>query len=108
MRQLLLLDWILITALGWLVIGLIGVSFPRKLTLISRVLCWDDKYIFIEHRMETASGTAAIAVVQGAFVARGTVVPPSDILAAVGASIDSPPMPEAVAAWRGQPLSAAA
>jgi formate hydrogenlyase subunit 3/multisubunit Na+/H+ antiporter MnhD subunit len=37
-RQLLLLDWILITALGWLVIGLIGVSFPRKLTLISRVL----------------------------------------------------------------------
>ena len=38
MRQLLLLDWILITALGWLVIGLIGVSFPRKLTLISRVL----------------------------------------------------------------------
>lgn len=38
MRQLLLLDWILITALGWLAIGLVGVAFPRKLTLISRVL----------------------------------------------------------------------
>ncbi len=38
MRQLLLLDWVLITALGWLAIGLVGVSFPRRLTLISRVL----------------------------------------------------------------------
>jgi len=37
-RQLLLLDWVLITALGWLAIGLVGVSFPRRLTLISRVL----------------------------------------------------------------------
>ena len=38
MRQLLLIDWVLITALGWLVIGLIGVILPRNFTLISRVL----------------------------------------------------------------------
>ena len=96
------------------VLGAANIRFRRSLkpfqsfTLVSRVLCWDEKYIFIEHRMETASGTAALAVVQGAFVARGAVVPPSEILAAVGASGDSPPMPEAVAAWRGQPLSVAA
>lgn len=95
------------------VLGAANIRFRRSLrpfqrfTLVSRVLCWDEKYIFIEHRMETASGTAALAVVQGAFVARGRVVPPSDVLAAVGAAAQSPPMPEAVAAWRGQPLTAA-
>ncbi len=58
--------------------------------------------------METASGTAALAVVQGAFVKRGCVVPPSEVMAAVGASPLSPPMPDAVAAWRSQILTAAA
>jgi hydrogenase-4 component B len=38
MHQVLLIDWVLITALGWLVIGLIGVLFPRNFVLISRVL----------------------------------------------------------------------
>lgn len=96
------------------VLGAANIRFRRSLkpfqrfTLVSRVLCWDDKYIFMEHRMETASGTAALAVVQGAFVTRGAVVPPLEVLAALGVDCPSPPMPEAVAAWRGQPLSAAA
>ena len=38
MRQLLLIDWTLITALGWLAIGIVGIVFPRKFFLISRVL----------------------------------------------------------------------
>ena len=32
------LDWIVIAALFWLFIGLVGVAFPRSFTLISRVL----------------------------------------------------------------------
>ena len=94
------------------VIGAANVRFRRPLRpfqhfeLVSRVLCWDDKYIFIEHRVETASGTAALAVVQGAFVARGAVVPPADVLAAVGEAAESPPMPDFVAAWRERPMAA--
>ena len=38
MSQWLLIDWILICALGWLLIGVVGVFFPRRFTLISRVL----------------------------------------------------------------------
>lgn len=38
MAQWLLIDWVLLTALGWLLIGIVGVFFPRKFTLISRVL----------------------------------------------------------------------
>lgn len=38
MSQWLLIDWVLLTALGWLLIGVVGVFFPRNFTLISRVL----------------------------------------------------------------------
>ena len=38
MYELLLVDWILISALAWLLIGIIGAVFPRNFTLISRVL----------------------------------------------------------------------
>lgn len=96
------------------VIGAANVRFRRSLrpfqrfTLVSRVLCWDEKYVFMEHRMETAEGTAAVAVMQGAFIHRGTVVPPATVLGALGSAVESPPMPDFVAAWREQPLPAAA
>ncbi|BAI71910.1 hypothetical protein AZL_012720 [Azospirillum sp. B510] len=80
----------------------------QRFTLVSRVLCWDDKYIFIEHRMETRGGLAALAVVQGAFVGTTGVVAPAEVLAALGAATASPPIPDAVAALRGQGLSATA
>jgi len=38
MGQWLLIDWVLLTALGWLLIGVAGVFFPRNFRLISRVL----------------------------------------------------------------------
>ncbi|MEI7430417.1 MAG: hydrogenase 4 subunit B [Betaproteobacteria bacterium] len=38
MREILLLDWILTVAAGWLVIGLTGAAFPHRFRLISRVL----------------------------------------------------------------------
>jgi formate hydrogenlyase subunit 3/multisubunit Na+/H+ antiporter MnhD subunit len=38
MREFLLIDWVLSTALVWLLIGLIGVLFQHNFTLISRVL----------------------------------------------------------------------
>jgi hydrogenase-4 component B len=38
MPDLMLLDWILAIALGWLAIGTVGLAFPRRFRLISRVL----------------------------------------------------------------------
>lgn len=96
------------------VIGAANVRFRRSLrplqrfSLVSRVLCWDEKYLFIEHRIEADGTLAALAVVQGAFVARGAVVPPAEIMRAMGGDPQSPPMPDFVAAWRGQPLPSAA
>lgn len=93
------------------VLGAATVRFRRPLRpfqrfeLVSRVLCWDEKWLYLEHRLELAGVTAAVAVVQGAFLApgRGTV-PPSEIAGAVGSAAASPPMPDFVAGWRPQTL----
>ena len=38
MNELSLIDWVMLCPLAWIVIGLIGIAFPRNFTLISRVL----------------------------------------------------------------------
>lgn len=92
------------------VLGASTIRFRRPLRpfqrfeVVTRVLCWDERWVYIEHRIESATGTAAVAVMQGAFLAKGRVIPPADVLTALGAPATSPPMPEHVAAWRPQTL----
>lgn len=93
------------------VLGASTIRFRRPLApfqayvLRSRVLCWDERWLYLEQRIETKSGEmAASAVVQGAFIHKGAIIPPAEILAALGETRTSPPPPEHVAAWRPQYL----
>lgn len=92
------------------VLGASMVRFRRPLKpfqryeLTSRVLCWDDRWFFIEQRAETPEGTAAVAVMQGAFLTKGGIIAPARMLAEAGMPHESPPMPDFVAAWRPQSL----
>lgn len=73
----------------------------ERFVLRTRLLCWDGKWLFIEHRVETPDGDLVChAVVKGLFLSRGrTSVPPSEILGVLGKAAVSPPMPAGVAAW---------
>lgn len=89
------------------VLGATSVRFRRSLgpfrryRLRSRLLCWDEKWLYIEHLVETPDGGLACrAVVKGLFRARGGNVSPAELLAAAGVPrLPSPPMPASVAAW---------
>lgn len=89
------------------VLGGASVRYRRPLgpfetfVLRTRVLCWDAKWLFIEHRVEKPDGHLAChAVVKGLFLAPGGArIPPSEILAVLGQDLVSPPMPAGVAAW---------
>jgi len=93
------------------VLGASTVRFRRPLApfqpfrLVSRVLCWDERWLYLEHRLETLAGEmAASAVMQGAFLERGAILPPAQVLAALGDARPSPPKPERVSAWQPQTL----
>lgn len=71
----------------------------QRFTLATRLLSWDDKWLYIEHRVETAGGLAAVAVVKGLFLGPGGPVPTADILAAHGPVPPTAP-PAWATAWR--------
>ncbi len=87
------------------VLGAAVVRFRRPLrpfqalALTSRVLGWDEKWLYIEHRIEAGGTLACQAVVRAAFVAPHGLVPPARLAALLGHSAPSPELPPWVASW---------
>lgn len=74
--------------------------------LETQIMCWDDKWFYIQQRFIIRSGekagvTAAVALLKGAFYSRKTkdTVPSSHLLRAVGADLNSPRFPDYIAQW---------
>ncbi|MEA2238858.1 MAG: hypothetical protein QOC81_3582 [Thermoanaerobaculia bacterium] len=94
---------------GWR--PLVGATFIRyrrsllpfeRFTVRSRILCWDEKWIYFEHILERRGEIAAQAYVRGLLRGPSGNVRPSDLLALAGREgLPSPPMPEAIEKWRG-------
>ena len=74
----------------------------ERFTVRSRILCWDEKWIYFEHIVEKASGElAASANSRGVLRGREGNVKPEALLEVAGATdLVSPPMPAHVAKWR--------
>jgi len=80
--------------------------FPRSLKpfqryrLKTRVLCWDERWIFLEQRFETLAGTlAALGIVKAIITAEQRTMRPKEALKIMGMLRRSPQMPPAVKAW---------
>lgn len=95
------------------VLGATNIRYRRPLKpfetfeVITRPLCWDDKSIYLEQRIEAGGKVAAMAVMQGVFIDRRGRVPPRRIMEILGVDLDSPTEPEFVRAWRENELPAA-
>lgn len=75
--------------------------------LETRVLCWDEKWIFMEQRFVIAKGekqgaVAAIAILKGSFFdkRKGELLPTADLLHALGWDQPSPPQPLHIQKWQ--------
>lgn len=72
----------------------------QRFRLHTRLLCWDEKWFFLEHRIETAKGVAAIALVKGIFVGAQGPVPATDVVRMIGFAGNPPETPAWVQSWR--------
>lgn len=70
-----------------------------RFDLVTRLLTWDDKYVYLEQVFERDGELCAHAYVKGVFLARGVRVPNTELLQAIGYSGEAPPMPEALQHW---------
>jgi len=87
------------------VVGSAKVNFKRSINvfetfeLTTRVIGWDDKWLYMEHRMERDGRVAAQAFIKGVFLGPDGKVATDELVAAIGHDGPSPALdPEMVAA----------
>ena len=71
----------------------------QRYSLHSRVVCWDDRFIYLEQRFQAGGKLAASAIVKAAVRCNGRTLRPQELLDAIGQARRSPAMPPAIKAW---------
>jgi acyl-CoA thioesterase FadM len=72
----------------------------QKYELQTRMVGWNQKWFFAEHRFRVGERVHAVLLVRYLFVDRdGGKLPPAEVMALVGWSGPSPPLPEFAQLW---------
>jgi acyl-CoA thioesterase FadM len=86
-------------------VGAVWMTYRRSLplfgrfTLTSHMVCWDERWFYIEQTFTGDAGLAAVGWVKGALRSPEGSVEPQKVLDLVSPGAVSPPLPEAIAAW---------
>jgi acyl-CoA thioesterase FadM len=86
-------------------VGAVWITYRRSLplfasfTIASRMVCWDDRWFYIEQTFTGSKGLAAVGWVKGVLRDAKGNVDPQTVIEGVTPGLFSPPMPEAIAAW---------
>ncbi len=65
----------------------------QRFELHTRLLGWDDKWTFMEHRFVSAGRVAGVVLMRGTFIGPNGPVKPAVFSAALGVAPQSPPLP---------------
>jgi acyl-CoA thioesterase FadM len=78
-----------------------GLRPLERFTVSTRILCWDDKWFYIDQRMESERGVAAIVLTKGLVrdTGRAQTVRPGEILRSLGAAQETCSLTPEVAQW---------
>jgi acyl-CoA thioesterase FadM len=77
----------------------------ERFVVRTRVICWDEKWLYFRHVIERRGEVCALAYVRGLLRGKEGNVSPAQILELAGKpGMQSPPMPDDVARWIGAEL----
>lgn len=65
----------------------------------TRMLGWDDKWVFLEHRFVREARVAGVVVMRGLFRSSKGTVSPRELVREMGLAEQSPDLPQWLAAW---------
>lgn len=75
------------------------ITIFQKLELRTRIVGWDDKFFYFEQAFWRGGECCAHAAVRTAITSGHGIVPPGEVVAALGEDTESPGLPEWIAAW---------
>ncbi len=70
-----------------------------RLEMHSRCIGWDQRFLYMEQSMWKAGECTSHMLLRSAVTSKAGIVPPSEVLVAMGAEQDSPSLPRWVQAW---------
>jgi len=71
----------------------------QKFDIVTRIVTWDDKYLYMEQRFESPGTLHAVSLARAAFVCRRELVPPAMVACLAGYRGEAPPRPDIVEGW---------
>lgn len=71
----------------------------QKFTMISRVIGWDARFVYMEQSMWRGGECCNQMLIRSAVTGPNGIVPPAEVMAALGSDPESPPLPDWVQAW---------
>ena len=86
-------------------VGAAWMTYRRSLplfasfTLSSRLMCWDDRWFYMEQVFTGREGLAAVGWVKGVLRGPSGNIDPQQVIEEVAPGVNSPPIPEAIAVW---------
>ncbi|HEX8810861.1 MAG TPA: thioesterase family protein [Terracidiphilus sp.] len=98
LRALLRARWMPLVGAAWVTYRR-SLRLWAKYTLETRLVCWDERWFYIEQTFTGGQGLAAVGWVKGALRAPDGVVAPQKVLEGIEPGIESPVMPDTIAAW---------
>lgn len=87
------------------VVGAVWMTYRRSLPLFARfelatrLVCWDDRWFYMEQTFTGKSGLVALGWVKGALLDGGVTVSPQRVMELVEPGIVSPELPETIQIW---------
>lgn len=72
----------------------------QRINLTTRLICWDEKFLYIEHRIAAGEVLSCLVMVRAAFVGKTGVIPPVQLAATLGFTESAPELPAWAGAWR--------
>ena len=76
-----------------------SLEFMERFTLTSRLVCWDERWFYLEQTFAGRERLAAVGWVKGLLRGPEGNVEPQKVLERIAPRMVSPPIPEAIAAW---------
>jgi acyl-CoA thioesterase FadM len=70
-----------------------------RVTIRTRCVGWDRRFLYMEQGMWKGDECTSHQLVRSAVTSKAGIVPPADVVAAMGLAAESPPLPDWIAAW---------
>ena len=75
------------------------VTVFQKLTQISRVVGWDARFVYLEQSFWRGDDCTSHMLLRSAFLSKAGIVPPAEVLLALGQMQESPELPDWIEGW---------